>query len=139
MAALPATMATAPPALALLPDMVTRSSTRMLLVLVRIPPPLEAAPLFPFRMKIPATLSRAPAATSKIRKTVATVGSRLIVVLGPPTIVTFLVITGSPSVAVAGVVMMYVQFAESLTVAVPRVLAYLSVQNLRTSSPLRRQ
>jgi hypothetical protein len=48
-------------------------------------------------MKIPATLGRAPAATSKMRNTVATVGSRLIVVFGPPTIVMFPVITGSPS------------------------------------------
>src|ERR1700754_4963768 len=49
MVALPATTATAPPALPVLPDMVTRSSTRTLLVLVRIRPPLLAAPLLPFR------------------------------------------------------------------------------------------
>ncbi|GAB2814134.1 hypothetical protein GCM10027176_18380 [Actinoallomurus bryophytorum] len=73
--------------------------------MVRIPPPLAAAPLFPFRMVIPATLSRAPAATSKMRKIVATAGSRLIVVRDPPMTVTFRVITGSPSVAVTGEVM----------------------------------
>jgi hypothetical protein len=97
MVALAATMATAPPALAVSPDMVTRSSVRMLLVLVRIPPPLLAAPAFPFSMEIPATLSRAPAATSKMRKSAATAGSRRIVVPGPPTIARFRVITGRPS------------------------------------------
>ena len=94
-----ALLESAPPLPAVLPERMTRLS--LTVPPFRIPPPRLA--VFPSRMETEVTCSVAAAATSRIRRFVTDV--RLITVLYPPATVICPVMTGRPSLAVAGVVM----------------------------------